>query len=476
MLHRYAPRLAALVFMLLGLSPAAAVAQQNQANPYFEFLQARRLEGEGKPDAALAALQRAAAADPRSAEIKAEIAALYFRQRPPARVEGEKFAREALAIDENNVEANRALGDMYARAVDDAIRARTAPAPQDVKNAVLYLERAAAGMVGTDINLQYYLGQMYLRDNQAQKAVQAFVKVVAQSPGNAQARQLLAGAYAAAGDLKGAIGTLSELVDYAPQLAETLALYLEQDGQLKEAAAAYTVALSQQPNNRQLKVRRIAVLYQAKDYTQAARLAAEARKQHPDDVNFARLQARALFDGGDRNGGIAIAEAAVKTIAAKDAQTQFALVDMYSDVGRPADAEKLLRQMLANEPANPTVLNHLGYLLANRGEQLDEAVTLVKKALEAKPDQPEFLDSLGWAYYKRGELNDAVRYLAQAAAKLPDNSEVQDHLGDAHAKRGSMQDAISAWTKALAGDGQGIQKGDVEKKIADAKVKIQNAK
>src|SRR6185503_2356898 len=227
MLHRYAPRLAALVFMLLGLSPAAAVAQQNQANPYFEFLQARRLEGEGKPDAALAALQRAAAADPRSAEIKAEIAALYFRQRPPARVEGEKFAREALAIDENNVEANRALGDMYARAVDDAIRARTAPAPQDVKNAVLYLERAAAGMVGTDINLQYYLGQMYLRDNQAQKAVQAFVKVVAQSPGNAQARQLLAGAYAAAGDLKGAIGTLSELVDYAPQLAETLALYLE---------------------------------------------------------------------------------------------------------------------------------------------------------------------------------------------------------------------------------------------------------
>jgi predicted Zn-dependent protease len=479
MLHRHAPRLAALVLVLLGLSPAAAVAQQTQVNPYFEFLQARRLEGEDKPDAALAALQRAAAADPKSAEIKAEIAALYFRKRPPARVEGEKFAREALAIDENNVEANRALGDMYARAVDDAIRARTTPASQDVKNSILYLERAAAGMVAPDINLQYYLGQMYLRDNEPQKAVQAFVKVVAQSPGSAQARQLLADAYVAAGDLKGAIGTLSELIDYAPQLAERLANYLEQDGQLKEAAAAYTVALAQQPNNRGLKARRIAALYQAKDYGQAARLAAEARKQHPEDVNFARLQARALFDGGDRNGGIAAAEAAAKAFP-KDAQAQtqmqFVLVDMYSDAGRPGDAEKLLRQMLSNEPSNPSVLNHLGYLLANRGEQLDEAVTLVKKALEAKPDQPEFLDSLGWAYYKRGELNDAVRYLGQAAAKLPENSEVQDHLGDAHAKRGAMQDAISAWTKALAGDGQGIQKTDVEKKIADAKVKIQNAK
>jgi predicted Zn-dependent protease len=437
MLHSHAPRCAALVLMLLGLSPVAAMAQQNQANPYYEFLQARRLQGDDKLDAALAALQRASAADPRSAEIKAEIAALYFRRNPPNRVEGEKFAREALALDENNVEANRALGNMYTSAVEAATRARTAPAPQDVKNAILHMERAAAGMVGTDINLQYYLGQMYLRDNQPQKAVQALAKVVAQNPGSAPARQLLAGAYAAAGDLKGAIGTLSEIIDYAPQLAETLALYLEQDGQLKEAAAAYTVALSQQPNNRQLKLRRIMALSKAKDYDQAVRYATEARKQHPDDPNF-----------------------------------PLALVDLYADAGRPGDAEKLLRQMLANEPSNPTVLNHLGYMLANRGEQLDEAVTLVKKALDAKPDQPEFLDSLGWAYYKRGELNDAVKYLSQAAAKLPENSEVQDHLGDAHAKRGSMQDAITAWTKALAGDGQGIDKAAVDRKLQEARKKL----
>ena len=53
MLHSHAPRCAALVLMLLGLSPVAAVAQQNQANPYYEFLQARRLQGDDKLDAAL---------------------------------------------------------------------------------------------------------------------------------------------------------------------------------------------------------------------------------------------------------------------------------------------------------------------------------------------------------------------------------------------------------------------------------------
>jgi tetratricopeptide (TPR) repeat protein len=294
---------------------------------------------------------------------------------------------------------------------------------------------------------------------------------VSQNPGFATGRQLLANAYVAAGDLKGAIGTLQEVVEYLPALAFDLGRYLEQDGQLKEAAAAYTVALSQQPNNRQLKLLRIAALYNAKEFTEAARYAGEARKQHPDDVNFPRLQARALFDGGDKSGAITVAESAAKAFP-KDAQTQFVLVDLYQDAGRSADAEKLLRQMLANEPANPRVLNHLGYLLANRGDQLEEAITLVRKALDADPDRPEYLDSLGWAYFKRGEMNEAVKYLAQAADKLPANSEVQDHLGDAYAKRGSTQDAIAAWTKALNGDGQGIERATIERKLQDAKKKL----
>jgi tetratricopeptide (TPR) repeat protein len=468
MLHIHLPQRLALVLVVLGLSPAAGVAQQNSTNPYFEFLQARRLEGEGNSDGALAALQRAAAADPRSAEIKSEIAALYARRNPPARAETERFAKEALAIDENNVQANSTLGYLYAGS--GAPRNATLT-PEDVKSSILYLERAAAGTIGTDLQMQFTLGQMYLRDNQPQKAIQALARVVSQNPGFATGRQLLANAYVAAGDLKGAIGTLQEVVEYLPALAFDLGRYLEQDGQLKEAAAAYTVALSQQPNNRQLKVFRIAALYSAKEFTEAARYAGEARKQHPDDVNFPRLQAQALLGAGDKSGAIAVAESAAKAFP-KDAQTQFVLVDLYQDAGRSADAEKLLRQMLANEPANPRVLNHLGYLLANRGDQLEEAITLVRKALDADPDRPEYLDSLGWAYFKRGEMNEAVKYLAQAADKLPANSEVQDHLGDAYAKRGSTQDAIAAWTKALNGDGQGIEKATIERKLQDAKKKL----
>ncbi len=471
--HSFTSRRAALVIVLLGLSPAAAVAQQNSSNPYYEFLQARRLEGENDTQAALAALNRAAAADPGSAEIKAEIAALQLRKNPPARAEGEKAAKEALAIDEKNVEANRALGDLYTKDVDDGSRASNIQ--ENVRNAILHLERAAAGTIGTDLQLQYTLGRLYLRNGEPKKAVDAVSKVVAQSPGSPQARQLLAVANAAAGDLKGAIATLEEVVDYLPALAQDLGRYLEQDGRTAEAAGAYTLALTQNPNNRQLKVFRIAALINAKSFSEAARFAGEARKQHPDDVNFPRLQARALFDAGDRTGAIAVAEAAAKAFP-KDAQTQFVLVDLYSDAGRSNEAEKVLRQMLAADPANARVMNHLGYLLATRGDQLDEAVTLVQRALQQDPGRPEYLDSLGWAHYKKGELNDALKYLTAAAEKLPEHSEIQDHLGDVQLRRGALPEAIAAWTKALAGNMQGVDKDAVEKKISSAKLKIQNAK
>ena len=466
--HSFTSRRAALVLVLLGLSPAAAVAQQN-SNPYYDFLQARRLEGEGDTQAALAALNRAAAADPGSAEIKAEIAGLLLRKTPPARAEGEKAAKEALAIDEKNVEANRTLGYLYAADADDASRASALQ--ENARNAILHLERAAAGIIGTDLQLQYTLGRLYLRTREPKKAVDAVSKVVAQNPGSQQARQLLAAAYAAAGDLKGAIATLEEVVDYLPALAPELGRYLEQDGQLVQAAGAYTLALTQSPNNRQLKMFRILALYNAKEFAEAARFAGEARKQHPDDVNFPRLQARALFDAGDRSGAIAVAEAAAKAFP-KDLPTQFALVDLYSDGGRSSDAEKVLRQMLTAEPSNPRVMNHLGYLLATRGDQLDEAVTLVQRALQADPGRPEYLDSLGWAHYKRGELNDALKYLTAAAEKLPEHSEIQDHLGDVQLRRGALPEAIAAWTKALAGNGEGVDKAAIERKLQDAKSKL----
>ena len=446
-------------------------AQSSQADPYFQFLVARHLEGEGDAAGALAALDRAVADDPKSAEVRAEIAALHLRRNE--RDEAEKAAKQALAIDQNNAEANRVLGLLEAQTASNE---KTPPAETKtlVDNAITHLERANAGAVGLpDANLNYTLGRLYLATGAPDKAAQAFARVVNASPGSLQGRLALAQAQAAMKNLQGAIATLDEVAEDEPRVLPALGQYQQQAGMPAEAAATYTKALEQQPNSRELKARRILALYDAKDFAKAAQYAADAQQQHPDDARFPRLQASALYAAGQKPRAIEILEAAVKQFP-KDEPAQLALVDMYSNVGRKADAERTVRQLLANDPSNADALNFLGYMLAERGEKLDEAIRLVNEALKQDPDNGAYMDSLGWAYFRRGDLDQAERYITQAAERLPMNAEIQDHLGDLRAKRGRWQDAINAWTRAL--DGADVDRTSIEKKIDNAKVKMQNAK
>jgi tetratricopeptide (TPR) repeat protein len=136
--------------------------------------------------------------------------------------------------------------------------------------------------------------------------------------------------------------------------------------------------------------------------------------------------------------------------------------------GRRDEAEKAFRDLIARDPRDANALNYLGYMFAEHGTRLDEAVTLIERALEVEPDNPSFLDSLGWAYVQQGKLDLADRPLSTAAEKLPKNSVIQDHLGDLRAKQNRHADAIAAWQRALAGDGESIDRARIEKKIAEA--------
>lgn len=452
--------------LLLG---GGALAGAQTSSAYFEFLMARRLEALGDQSGALAALERAAVADPMSAEIRAEIASFHLRRN--SRTEAEGAALQALKLNDGNLEAHRVLGLLYA-ADADALNASTAATrfQATARDAIRHLERAASDPTA-GIEVVYALGRLYLRTGEATKAVEAFVRVVTQNPQSAQGRLSLAQAYAAADDLKSAISTLDLIVDEEPRVASTLAQYQEEAGLLGEAVANYTRALALEPTNRGLKVRRIAALIAAREYGRAAALAAEAQGQHADDARFPRLRARALFEGGDVERALSVLEPTAKAFP-RDAATQFALADLYNDAGRDVDAERTLRQLLEMEPANAQVLNYLGYLLAARGRQLDEAVRLVQRALDLDPGNPFYLDSLGWAHFRRGDLDQAEKYLAPAAEKLPRNAEVQNHLGDLLARRGRWMAAIEAWMRALDGDAGAIDRTEVEKKIADARARI----
>jgi tetratricopeptide (TPR) repeat protein len=139
---------------------------------------------------------------------------------------------------------------------------------------------------------------------------------------------------------------------------------------------------------------------------------------------------------------------------------------------RYADAETAFRKVLGLDPENAPALNYLGYMLADRGERLDESIEYVKKALQLDPDNGSYLDSLGWAYFKGNKLDLAEDNLKRAADQLRSNSVVQDHYADLLFKLGRYDEAIAAWTRALAGDGDTIDRGAIDKKIRSAQQKI----
>ena len=95
-----------------------------------------------------------------------------------------------------------------------------------------------------------------------------------------------------------------------------------------------------------------------------------------------------------------------------------------------------------------------------------------RRAAELAPGNASVLGTLGWALFKLGRVDEALDPLGKAAAALTGNSVIQDHHGDALAKKGKAAEAVAAWERALAGDGESIDRAAVEKKIKAAKSKL----
>lgn len=110
--------------------------------------------------------------------------------------------------------------------------------------------------------------------------------------------------------------------------------------------------------------------------------------------------------------------------------------------------EAELRAALEARPGNANAQNSLAYVLAVQGRSLEEAERLAKSALEKAPNEPAFLDTLGWVYYRRGNL-DRARELISRAADAEPHAEVLEHLGDVERALGNREAARESWKKAL---------------------------
>jgi len=112
------------------------------------------------------------------------------------------------------------------------------------------------------------------------------------------------------------------------------------------------------------------------------------------------------------------------------------------------NAEADLKKALVLFPDQPLVLNYLGYSWIDQGVNLDEGMSMIRRAVEQRPDDGYIVDSLGWANYRIGNYDEAVKELERAVELKPDDSTINDHLGDAYWRIGRVLEAHFQWSHA----------------------------
>jgi tetratricopeptide (TPR) repeat protein len=111
-------------------------------------------------------------------------------------------------------------------------------------------------------------------------------------------------------------------------------------------------------------------------------------------------------------------------------------------------AEADMRKALDLQPEQPHVLNYLGYSWIDQGINLDEGMKMIKRAVDQRPDDGYIVDSLGWAYFRIGNYEDAVKNLERAIDLKPEDPTINDHLGDAYWRIGRTLEARFQWAHA----------------------------
>ncbi len=119
-------------------------------------------------------------------------------------------------------------------------------------------------------------------------------------------------------------------------------------------------------------------------------------------------------------------------------------------------AEKDFLKALELNPNQPQVLNYLGYSWVDKNMNLLEGLELIKRAVNASPDDGYIIDSLGWAYYRLGQYDKAISALKRALNLLPNDPEINDHLGDVYWRVGRKLEARYQWKIAIDVDKDGV--------------------
>jgi tetratricopeptide (TPR) repeat protein len=249
------------------------------------------------------------------------------------------------------------------------------------------------------------------------EAKQRFTELLSSGEGNDGAQLYLADIDVRSGDPDGALAAYRRLYDSS-------------------------VALS-------ARSRAAALLLDRNSRTEALALLDDYAADHPEDeLDLTLAKARLLADHGDADSGLQILSAELERHP-QHPSIEYDRAVILEQGGHVHESVEALEHMLEKRPDDPTLLNALGYTLADHSLELPHAETLIRRALTVMPDSPAALDSLGWVRFRSGDMKGATSTLERAYA-LGHDAEIASHWGEALWVSGNQAEARRVWAAALA--------------------------
>jgi len=370
-----------------------------QRTPLVDYYHARALIGMDRPNEAVAYLQRAIKDMPDFVEAMAELAFIY-EQKPDLKA--------ARGMYEKLLKLNFSSQDVLLRLVNISLRMG------QPEKALKYMQQ---GPDSTPFRLT--VASMFMDSRHFLQAESLLKQIVAQGDAPMDVYLLLAElAYDQRRDLDLAFSWLDKIPasSKAAVRGELLRVQLlTEAGRDAEALASVRKAGQANPDSSELVEVEVRLLARQKQIKQALETAQKAAKRWPNN-----------------------------------AEVFFLLGSLQDETGDKKAAFKTMEQLIALHPDNYQALNYVGYTLAEENRDLDRATSLLVRANEIAPNQSYIVDSLAWAYYKAGKIDDALKEIRRAVT-LDEHTDasIWEHYGDIAARAGLKDEARTAYQKAM---------------------------
>jgi len=408
---------------------------------------AQNLLNDGQSDAALEQYRQIAEADPQDAQALLRMAEIQRRKGQYDKALASLNKADAQVQDSVEVPYNRALiyeaqgkFDEAAKILDGMLQKNEKPGGAytsgEKNNRALFLDR---------------LGNIYKQQQKTQLAVDTFRRMLALGPEPSRSGyQEIIDTYRDAKMWPQAADAAREAVKKMPDDRELKMVLAQQEadsGHADAAVAQVKSLLKGTAEDRAIYIGLAQIDSRLKRYKEAEEAVAEAQK-----------------------------------LAAKPEEKQYATFvagSIYERQKKYEQAEEAFKKVIAEDANNAVALNYLGYMLADRGVRLEEALNYIKKAVEIDPQNGAYLDSLGWAYYKLGNYDLAEENLRKAVARISNDATIHQHLGDLYQKTGRLklaaahwERALDEWSKTVAAEVDQADVNQTAKKLEAARVKL----